>query len=133
MSQDNVERMRRGLDAFNRRDKAAFLAASDPDLEDIPPRDWPESEPTRGREAVWELYAGNTYMWPGARFEYGEMIDGPNGKIAARMLADLQGRASGAGVRWDLWQVATYRDGRLLRLEWFTDRAEALEAAGLRA
>jgi ketosteroid isomerase-like protein len=131
MPQENMERLRRGLDAFNRRDKAAFLAASDPDLEDIPPRDWPESEPTRGREAVWDLYAENTWMWEGAEFEYAEMIDGRNGKIAAQIVAELQGRASGAGVRWDLWQVATHRDGRLLRLEWFTDREQALEAVGL--
>jgi hypothetical protein len=65
-----MERLRRGLDAFNRRDKAAFLAASDPGLEDIPPRDWPESAPTSGREAVWDLYAGNTWMWEGERAEF---------------------------------------------------------------
>jgi hypothetical protein len=70
-------------------------------------------------------------MWEGAEFEYAEMIDGRNGKIAAQIVAELQGRASGAGVRWDLWQVATHRDGRLLRLEWFTDREQALEAVGL--
>jgi ketosteroid isomerase-like protein len=131
MSQEDMERMRRGLDAFNRRDKAGFLEGADPDLEDIPPREWPESEPTRGHEAVWKVYTENTVMWPEARFEYGEMIDGPNGKIAARHLADLQGMASGAGVRWDMWQVTTFRDGKLLRVEWFTDRAEALEAVGL--
>lgn len=29
------------------------------------------------------------------------------------------------------WQVATFRNGKALRLEWFADRSEALEAAGL--
>jgi hypothetical protein len=28
--------------------------------------------------------------------------------------------------------VATVREGRILRMQWFTDRAEALEAAGLK-
>jgi hypothetical protein len=32
----------------------------------------------------------------------------------------------------EFWLVTTFRDGKLLRDEWFTDRAEALEAAGLR-
>jgi ketosteroid isomerase-like protein len=41
MSQENVEAMRRGLDAFTRRDKAAWIAICDPDVENIPPRDWP--------------------------------------------------------------------------------------------
>jgi hypothetical protein len=79
MSHENVERLRQGLDAFNRRD----LAMCDPTLENVPPRDWPESDTTRGREASY-------------------------------------------------WQVATFRNGKILRMEWFADRAEALEAVGLR-
>jgi hypothetical protein len=31
----------------------------------------------------------------------------------------------------DHWLVVTFRDGKPCRDEWFTDRAEALEAAGL--
>ena len=33
MSQENVERVHRGLEAFNRRDLDAFIALSDPDVE----------------------------------------------------------------------------------------------------
>jgi ketosteroid isomerase-like protein len=38
----------------------------------------------------------------------------------------------GAEVKFDYWFVATVRQGRILRMQWFTDHAEALEAAGLR-
>jgi ketosteroid isomerase-like protein len=31
----------------------------------------------------------------------------------------------------DYWIVVTIRDGKICRDEWFADRAEALEAAGL--
>ena len=32
----------------------------------------------------------------------------------------------------DYWVVVTFREGKILRDHWFLDRAEALEAAGLR-
>ncbi len=33
---------------------------------------------------------------------------------------------------WHFWTLCTVRDGKIVRGEGFTDRAEALEAAGLR-
>jgi ketosteroid isomerase-like protein len=44
---------------------------------------------------------------------------------------DARGRASGANVEFSYWIVVTFRSGKQIRLEWFADRAEALEAAGL--
>jgi ketosteroid isomerase-like protein len=41
------------------------------------------------------------------------------------------GKTSGAGVAWSYWVVFTFRDGKVLSSEWFSDRREALEAAGL--
>ena len=43
----------------------------------------------------------------------------------------MRGRASGAQVEFNYWVVVTFRDGKILRDHWFTDRADALEAAGL--
>lgn len=37
MPQENVEILRHGLDAFNRRDKAAFIALCDSGCENFPP------------------------------------------------------------------------------------------------
>jgi hypothetical protein len=39
MSEENVEIVRRGTDAFNRRDKAAFIALCDPQVENVPPKE----------------------------------------------------------------------------------------------
>ncbi len=55
MSQENVESYQHAIDAFNRGDRAAWLALCDPALENVPSRDWPESEPIKGREAVWDF------------------------------------------------------------------------------
>jgi ketosteroid isomerase-like protein len=49
----------------------------------------------------------------------------------AHLRSDARGVGSGAEVELDQWFVATVREGKILRLQWFTDRIEALEAAGL--
>lgn len=131
MSQENVELVRQGLDAVNRRDRDAWLALVDPEAENVPPRDWPEPAPIRGAGAVFDFYVGAQDAWDeGSRpYEYVEVIDVGNDKVVTLMQAELHGKASGATVRWAYWQVVTFRNGKPLRVEWFGERAEALEAA----
>jgi hypothetical protein len=43
----------------------------------------------------------------------------------------VRGDGSGADVEIDYWAVVTFRNGKILRNHWFSDREEALEAAGL--
>jgi ketosteroid isomerase-like protein len=50
--------------------------------------------------------------------------------VAARFRAS--GRASGVEVDTCLYEVYTVRDGKVLRIDEYAHRAEALEAAGLR-
>jgi ketosteroid isomerase-like protein len=42
-----------------------------------------------------------------------------------------RGRSSGVEVDYDYWAVFTFRDGKIVRTEWFEGRDAALEAAGL--
>jgi hypothetical protein len=51
--------------------------------------------------------------------------------IVANQRREMRGKASGAGVVWSYWVVFTFGNGKVIRSEWFADRAEALEAAGL--
>ena len=131
MSQENVEAMRRALDAFNRRDMAAWLAVCDAEAEDVPPWEWPESEVTQGSEAIWDLYVGNMGPWDGAVFEYFDFIEAGANAVVAHFGGEVKGKASGAPVAWNYWQVGTFRDRKLIRIEWFADRAEALKSVGL--
>ena len=131
MSEENVETLRTGLDAFNRRDKAAWIANCDPEIENIPPREWPESAPLRGPEAIWEFFVEAQGAWEEGAYEWGEMIEVGSDKLVANQRRRLRGKSSGVDVDWSFWTVNTFRNGKLLRFEWFTDRAEALEAAGL--
>jgi ketosteroid isomerase-like protein len=131
MSQENVETYREALDAFNKSDRAAFLALCDPALENVPPRDWPESGPIQGSEAVWDFFVEGNEPWEESRFEISELIDAGGDKIVAQVRSEVRGKTSGAAVPWSFWHVTTLGDAKALRFEWFTDRAEALEAAGL--
>jgi ketosteroid isomerase-like protein len=80
MSRENVESMRKALDAVNRHDRAAWLALCDPALLNVPPRDWPESDPNRGREAVWDFFVQAKEQWEDAVYEFGELIDAGDDK-----------------------------------------------------
>jgi ketosteroid isomerase-like protein len=44
----------------------------------------------------------------------------------------MRGRTSGIDVEVNYWVVVTFREGRVLQDQWFADRSDALEAAGLR-
>ena len=132
MSRDNVEVLRRSLDAFNRGDKTAWLALFDPDVEMVPAREWPESAPIRGAEAIWDFYVAVTSTWDGGLNEFGELIESRADTVVANNRRAARGKASGAGVEFSYWTVSTFRSGKTVRVEWFADRAEALEAAGLR-
>ena len=133
MPEENVEVLRRLLDAFNRRDRPAWLELADPGVENIPPRDWPESDPIQGREAVWDFYVEAFDAWEKDAVVPVELIDAGNDKVVTHIRGEVRGQASGADVIWSFWQVSTFRDGKVLRVAWFADRAEALEGAGLSA
>lgn len=102
-----------------------------PGVRERAPSDWPESAPIRGPEAVWDFFLSNMEPWEESSIELGELIDAGSDKVVAEQRAEVRGKLSGASVPWRYWVVATYRDRKAVRSEWFTDRAEALEAAGL--
>jgi ketosteroid isomerase-like protein len=129
MSQDNGHNLRQALDAFNRHDKAAFVALCASDVENFPPRDWPESTPVRGVEAVWDFYVQNNDPWEDSPLEYGEFVFPAADMVAAEARGEVQGKASGAAVPWSFWQLVTFHDGKIARISWFSDRTAALAAA----
>jgi ketosteroid isomerase-like protein len=51
--------------------------------------------------------------------------------VAVRLRYYGRGKGSGAEIETEMYhQVATFRDGTIVRLEYFTDWGQALEAAG---
>ncbi len=52
-------------------------------------------------------------------------------KVVALLVVRGQGTLSGAAVEVPMAHVLTLRDGKVHRIEYFGDRAEALKAVGL--
>ena len=95
MSQENVEIVRQTMDAFNRRDRDAWLALNDPELEFRADPEWPESGTVRGREAVWDFIVNLTDAWEQGAFEMVEVIHAGDDKLATRFRRPVKGKASG--------------------------------------
>jgi ketosteroid isomerase-like protein len=58
-------------------------------------------------------------------------VDGGD-RVAVRLRFYGRGKGSGAELDTEMYhQVTTFRDGTMVRIEYFTDWAEALKAAGL--
>ena len=129
MSEENVDRMRQSQAAFERGDKDAWCAFVHPDVEVVPIGDWPEGH-IQGRDAAWDFFVTVEEPWEPGRYELDEVADGGD-YVAARMRRHLRGKSSGVEVEYDYWVVLTIRDGMFARAEWFEDRQDALEAAGL--
>ena len=121
--------MRQALAVFECGDKDAWTALAHPDVEVAPIGDWPEGH-IQGRERVWDFFVAANEPWEPGTWELDEVGYGGD-RVAARMRRELRGKSSGVEVEYDYWVVFTFRDGMFARGEWFEDRREALEAAGL--
>jgi ketosteroid isomerase-like protein len=135
MSQQNMESVRRGYDAFNRGDFASAAEHFDPNFEWKIPFQLPDSPPDetyRGPEAIIRFWQTWRAAFPDFRMEIEEIVDAGN-KVIVFGAVRGRGAESGAEVKTPTFpQVWTFRDdGRPLRVEMFQSRAEALEAAGL--
>jgi ketosteroid isomerase-like protein len=128
---DNAETLRRANDAINRKDKVAWLTTIDPDAVLVPASQWPEEEPIRDAEAIWDFYFEVGATWEESPYEVGDFVEAGDDALLMNVRRDARGKASGAAVPFDYWALCRFRDGRMVRIDWFADRAEALEAAGL--
>ncbi len=132
MSESNVETFRRALEAFDRSDRDGWLALRHPKADALPSKTFPEADVVRGPEAIWDFYVAVTEPFEGARGTETatEFEDLGRNLVLAHYDIEVRGRASGAPVRMEYWVLVTFRDGKMMRDEWFLTRADALEAAG---
>jgi ketosteroid isomerase-like protein len=83
----------------------------------FPVDDWPETK-LRGREVVWDFLLASEEPWEPGPYEATEITAGSE-VVAVRLQRELRGRASGAEVDYDYWVVFAFREGRIIRIEWF--------------
>ena len=130
MSQENVERTRLGYEAFNRGDIDGTLDLCAPDIE------WQDmaidTPPIQGRDALRSLFEEVRAPWDDIRREPEEIIDLGEDRVLVLFRTTGRGRASGIEVEARGADLLTLREGLLIRWAAYADRAEALDAAGLR-
>lgn len=132
MSRENVEIVREGFGAVARGDLDSFLAFLHEDVVWVNPAYAVEPGTRRGigefREALQRLRAA----FGDIRVEVDEVIEAGDDHVV--VVGRWTGEGSGSGVPMEtaFSSVLTLRDGKVVRYEWFRERAEALEAAGLR-
>jgi ketosteroid isomerase-like protein len=133
MSQENVEIVRRGYEAFNRGDLHAAADDFHPKIEWIGPGAVPEKlQVYRGIEGVREFWGLWRDEFEDFTVEIEEVIEAGEQVIVMAAVSG-RGRASGADVRSPAFpHVWTIRGGEAVRVEMFRTRAEAREAAGPR-
>ena len=128
---ENLETFRRSLEAFDRRDKASWLKARDVDYEIVTSNEWPEGD-VRGREAGWDFYVTVADTFERRPFTDDiEVIDAGPDKVLVHQRNDVRAGESGVNVEIDYWIVISFRDGTMIRDQWFESRDAALEATGL--
>src|SRR5436309_7876440 len=135
MSKENVEILRRSNEAFDRRDRAAFIALHSEDFEIVPAREFPESGVIHGPDAAWDFYIKLFAEAFKSQIPYSDMADlsdAGDDKVLAHNRGRVRGGASGAEIETESWMIATFCDGKIVRDQWFFNRGKALEAAGVR-
>ena len=130
MSQENVEVVRAALEAFNRRDGAAFDALLASDAEIFPVRAAVERMSYQGADAGSQYCAAVDERWENARWEIEDVRDDGDWVVA---LGHIRGRGRHSGAAFDAragW-VAHLDEGLIARFQTFSDREQALKAVGL--
>jgi ketosteroid isomerase-like protein len=131
MSEENVEVVRGMNGAFNRGDYAAALSALADDVEWHAPSGVSIGEEVyRGRDAVQRGFALWLGAWETYGFETTEILDhGDHVLVIGTQMG--RGRGSGVEVSLPTFNLFTLRNGKVIRMRSFDDRAAALEAAGI--
>jgi ketosteroid isomerase-like protein len=135
MSSTNVELVRRLYDAFKARENSWPFEVYDRDIEwDL--KGWPQMvdlgiEPIyHGHDGVRAFWRQWLEAWESIEFRLDDLIDAGD-DVVALISQVSRGRVSGAEVPTSYAMVWTVRDGMVVRMRNFGDRAEALRAAGL--
>ena len=134
MSQENVDVIREGWEAWRRGDLPGLFRHFDPDIvwDTSDFHDWPELT-YHGIDGVERFLREWVAVWDGLEIDVEDVRLAPDERVLSLIVQRGTGRSSGLPMEMEMAQVATLRNGKVTRLENYEDRAEALEAVGLSA
>lgn len=126
MSQENVEKVRLAIAAYQRGEWEEATAYLAPDVV------WEVGQelPAHGPAAVREMWSRWNDDWERLDMVGEELIDAGD-KVVVAMHYQGRGRLSGAAIEQRVFEVHTFRGGKCVSKADYETRAEALAAAGL--
>ena len=120
MSRENVETFKRGVDAWNRDDFAAWIDLFDPEVE------WfALMEVFRGHDGArqaWASFKGDMHL----TVEFDEIRDLGDRVLALGEINGV-GHTTGLKVGAEVAQLCTYRDGKAISIRDYGSHEEALQ------
>jgi ketosteroid isomerase-like protein len=134
MSQENVESVKRAMEAFNERDLDRMLEFADPEVEWHPPAELPGTSVYHGHDGVRRATADMLDAFGDLRAEPERFIDAGEQVIA---LYRWRGRGSASGVSVDAFDVpvgviaAMNAEGLATDVRFYITWEKALEVAGV--
>ena len=130
MSQENVEVVRRGVEAFSRGAWEESVKLMDPAIEWHDAPDLPGAQTYRGREGVLAQWRGMSEALDDFSVEVERFLDAGD-RVVVFLRSRGRGRISGIDVSRKLVQVCTVRNGRVTEIVGYDDPTKALAAVGL--
>jgi ketosteroid isomerase-like protein len=128
--EENLAVMREFYDRWGRGETEGWEEVFDPDVEWHTAREDPDADVHRGIPAVRAMFESWTEAVGPMRGIPKEMRASGD-RVFVWQQTVGRGMASGVEVVWEGAYVWTLRDGRIVRVQIFFDRGEALEAAAL--
>jgi ketosteroid isomerase-like protein len=127
MSSENVEIVRRWAWAFND-DTDAFCELTHPQIEWAPFEE--NHTPSFGLDRALAIRDGWLSAWDEHDIDVAEMLDAGDDVVASVTLSG-RGKGSGAGVDVHMYPHFKIRDGKVVYIFEYLQRADAVAAAGL--
>lgn len=130
MSLENVRKTADFIEAYNRRDFDAAVEHFDPEVDWVLPAH-ESSDSCKGPDEIRRFWEGLDDTFEELRLDPQESVDAGD-RVAVRLRYYGRGKASGVELDTELYhQVTTFRDGKIVRFEYFTSWPEARAAAGV--
>jgi uncharacterized protein (TIGR02246 family) len=131
LSRENVELVRRLIDAWSAHDRERMAKLLHPDAVFHSAVTNVVGETFHGRDAILGVFDRWEQEWSAIRWEVDEYIDVDDTRVVTLHRVIATGRASGIETVRELGAVLEVRDDLIISQWIYLDRNEALEAAGL--
>ena len=128
MARDNLQIVQGGFSALARGDTESFLAVLDDGAEWVNPPYAVEPGTKRGTGGFREALDRMQASFGGIRLKVDEVIEASETTVVVTGHWTGTGTAGGVRLETPFSSLLTLRGGKVVRYEWFREKAEALEA-----